>query len=69
MADILFYDVKTRKQIKKRQDEVKKTKYERPLHNGTVQIRYAIRALHEERWLTKFCTKSDWDQLKVSEIS
>ncbi len=69
MADILFYDVKTRKKIKKRQTEIKKTKYERPLNKGTVQIRYAIRALHEDRWLTKFCTKTDWDNLKVEEIA
>jgi hypothetical protein len=69
MGTLIFYDVKTREKIKKESSDVKKTKYERPLTKGTVQIRYALRALHDGRWLTKFCTKADWDVLKVEEIA
>ena len=68
MRNTTFYDVKTRKKVKKEETELKKTKYTRSLNGGSIQIRYAIRAEHDGRWLTKFCTKSDWDILKVEEI-
>lgn len=68
MATFTFYDVKTRKKVKKNPDTIKKTIYKRKLSSGGMQLRYALRAEHDDRWLTKFCTKSDWDSLQVEEI-
>ena len=58
---IKFYDVKKRKKVNVKEDNVWKTTYERPLRDGRLQIRYAFRAQYEQRWLTRFCTKADWD--------
>ena len=69
MSNFTFYDVKTRKKVDKSEDSIKKTIYKRKLASGAVQLRYALRAEHEDRWLTKFCTKTDWDALKVEEVA
>lgn len=63
-----FYDVKTRKRIQKEESEIKKTRYERVLNGGNIQVRYAFRVEHDERWLTKFCSKNDYDAMKVEVI-
>ncbi len=63
---IEFYDVKDRKKVKVEEKDITKTKYERKLKDGSVQIRYAFRAKHSGRQLTKFCSKVDWDKVKAA---
>jgi hypothetical protein len=65
MTNITFYDVKERKKITLPQEEIKKTTYSRTLKDGRIQIRYAFRAQINDRSFTKFCSKTDWDDLKV----
>jgi hypothetical protein len=60
-----FYDVKERKKVKVEEKDIKKTTYKRKLKDGSVQIRYALRAKVGGRQLTKFCSKVDWDKLKA----
>ena len=62
---ISFYDVKERQKVDVSEGNVKKTKYERKLKDGSTQTRYALRADHAGRKLTKFCSKADWDKLSV----
>jgi hypothetical protein len=62
----VFYDVKNREKINIEECDIKKTKYKRKLKDGRFQIRYAFRAKTKDgRQLTKFCSKVDWDTLKV----
>ncbi|MGE4170742.1 MAG: hypothetical protein AB7F28_08520 [Candidatus Margulisiibacteriota bacterium] len=63
MANVEFYDVKTRKKVSVGAANIKKTKYERKLKDGSKQVRYALRASHDGRKLTKFCSKADWDKI------
>lgn len=59
-----FYDVKTRKKVNVADDKIKKVKYTQK--NG--QVRYAFRGYTSDgRKLTKFCSKADWDKMKVPE--
>jgi hypothetical protein len=63
---VVFYDVKKREKISVQENDLKKTKYKRKLKDGRVQIRYALRAkTKDDRSLTKFCSKVDWDKLNV----
>ena len=56
---IEFYDVKEREKVKIDESNIKKTKYERKLKDGSTQIRYAFRAQTSDgRSLTKFCSKN-----------
>ena len=64
---ITFYDVKEREKVQISESDVKKTKYERKLKDGSKQVRYALRAIYKGRNLTKFCSKIDWDKLSVPE--
>jgi len=53
-----FYDVKIREKVQIPEDRIKKIKIVQK--NG--QERYAFRAYTEDdRKLTKFCSKADWD--------
>ena len=65
MELISFYDVKNRKSIDIAVADIKNTKYKKILKSGAIQFRYALRAQYEDRMLTKFCSKKDWDKLKV----
>jgi hypothetical protein len=60
-----FYDVKERKKVSVDESKIKKTKYQRKLKDGSVQVRYAFRAKIGSRQLTKFCSKADWDKSKA----
>lgn len=61
---IEFYNVKKRKKVMI--DSVRKTKYERTLKDGSIQIRYAFRATDDDGTnLTKFCSKVDWDAVSA----
>ncbi len=60
-----FYDVKERKKVAVEESKIKKTKYQRKLKDGSVQVRYAFRAKIGSRQLTKFCSKADWDKSKA----
>ncbi|MCP4049814.1 MAG: hypothetical protein GY730_03815 [bacterium] len=60
-----FYDVKTRKMIEFSEKEISKITYKRRLKSGAIQYRYALRAAYDNRRLTKFCSKKDWDRLSV----
>ncbi len=62
---IEFYDVKERKKVKVEEKDIKKTTYERKLKDGSVQIRYALRAKVDGRQLTKFSSKAEWDKIKA----
>ncbi len=62
---IEFFDVKTRKKVRVSSDRIRKTRYERMLKDGSKQIRYAFRADYEGRKLTKFCSKSEWENVKA----
>lgn len=62
--DIEFYNVKKRKKVNIASGSVEKTKYERTLKDGSVQIRYAFKAVDDDGTkLTKFCAKKDWDAI------
>jgi len=42
----------------------KKTKYDRKLKDGSTQTRYAFKAVDDDGTsLTKFCSKTDWDNV------
>lgn len=60
---IEFYDVKNRKKVGVSESEVKKTKYERTTKDGSLQVRYALRAKVGGVSLTKFVSKDMWDSL------
>jgi len=66
MADIEFYNVKTRQKVQVPVEKIRKTKYEKTSEKG-VQVRYAIRAEYEGSKLTKFVSKVEWDKLNVPE--
>ncbi len=62
MATIEFYDVKLRKKVSIDQANVKKTTF--TTKNG--QVRHGLRAKTEDgRNLTKFVSKTEWDNLNV----
>ena len=63
--DIEFYDVKNRTKVKVPAGSVKKTKYERTTKNGTMQVRYAVKATHNGVKLTKFVSKDFWEGLSA----
>lgn len=64
MAEIEFYDVKTRKKVKLPESDVVKTTF--TTKNG--QTRYGIRGKTKDgRTLTKFVSKKDWDESKLKE--
>jgi hypothetical protein len=64
--DVQFYDVKTRQKVSIPESSLTKVKYERSLSDGSVQIRYALRAKTSDgRNLTKFVSKVDWEKLNV----
>ena len=65
MEQYEFYDVKTREKVKILQQNLKKTRYERELKDGNTQVRFAIRADHDGRKLSKFCSKKEWETLTV----
>jgi hypothetical protein len=61
MAQVEFYDVKTRQKVKIDDSKVKKVTFETK-KGGT---RYGLRATTSDgRKLTKFVSKADWDSLK-----
>lgn len=62
--DIEFYNVKKRQKVNISSSKVEKTKYERTLKDGSIQIRYAFKAVDDDGTkLTKFCAKADWDSI------
>ncbi len=66
MNEIVFYNVKKRKKVTISSGNVKKAQYERKLNDGSVQIRYAFRAVDDDGTnLTKFCSKADWDSINA----
>tara|TARA_B100001113_G_C21029750_1_gene587449 strand:+ start:158 stop:349 length:192 start_codon:yes stop_codon:yes gene_type:complete len=61
---IEFYNVKKRKKVSIDESNVEKVKYDRTLKDGSVQTRYAFKAVDDDGTnLTKFCSKSDWDNI------
>ena len=59
-----FYDVKTRKKVKIDDKNVMKTTF--TTKNG--QTRYGVRGKTDDnRMLTKFVSKADWDKMKYAE--
>lgn len=61
---IEFYNVKKKKKVSISEDKVEKVKYERKTKSGEIQIRYAFKAVDDDRTkLTKFCSKADWDNI------
>jgi hypothetical protein len=65
--DVQFYDVKTREKVGVPTSQITKTKFERTTKAGATQVRYALRAQHDGRRLTKFCSQADWEALDVPE--
>ncbi len=64
--DVQFYDVKTRQKVSVPESRLKKVKYERTLSDGSTQVRYALRGkTADDRNLTKFVSKADWDSMNV----
>lgn len=68
MADIEFYNVKTRSKVLIPESRIQKTKFERQGKNGQVQVRYAVKAEHEGTKLTKFVSKDAWDKITAPEV-
>lgn len=61
---IEFYNVKKRKKVSIDESNIEKVKYDRTLKDGSVQTRYAFKAVDDDGTnLTKFCSKSDWDNI------
>lgn len=63
IMDVEFYDVKNRQKVKVPMSSVKRTKYERTTKNGSMQVRYALKASHNGMSLTKFVSKDMWDSM------
>ncbi|WP_119068406.1 hypothetical protein [Aggregatilinea lenta] len=64
MAQIEFYDVKTRQKVSLPESDVVKTTF--TTKNG--QTRYGLRGKTQDgRMLTKFVSKSDWEGMKLPE--
>lgn len=64
MANIEFYDVKTRKKVSLPEKDVVKTKF--TTKNG--QTRYGLRGKTSDgRNLTKFVSQKEWEKLKLKE--
>lgn len=62
MAEVEFYDLKTRKKVSIDASNVQKTTFK--TNNG--QVRYALRARADDgRSLTRFVSKFDWDRVKI----
>ena len=61
---IEFYNVKKRKKVQIDASSIEKVTYDRELKDGSTQTRYAFKAVDDDGTnLTKFCSKSDFDQL------
>ncbi|MBL6723030.1 MAG: hypothetical protein ISQ13_03360 [Candidatus Margulisbacteria bacterium] len=61
---IEFYNVKKRKKVQIDESSIEKVTYDRQLKDGSTQTRYAFKAVDDDGTnLTKFCSKSDFDQL------
>lgn len=67
MNSVTFYDVKKRQKVDVPVSECWKRKYERTTKDGSVQVRYAVRARVDGTNLTKFVSKADWDALSCPE--
>lgn len=65
--NIQFYDVKNRKKVDVPVSAVKKVKYERKTKNGTMQVRYAVKAELNGVKLTKFVSSQMWMELDAPE--
>lgn len=64
MANIEFYDVKTRQKVSLPESDVVKTTF--TTKNG--QKRYGLRGKTKDgRTLTKFISKNDWETMKLPE--
>lgn len=63
--EIEFYNVKRKCRVKIDSSEVQAVKYEKQSKNGSVRIRYALKAIDSDSTkLTKFCSESDYNNLK-----
>ena len=61
---IEFYNVKKRKKVSIDDSSIEKVTYDRELKDGSVQTRYAFKAVDDDGTnLTKFCSKADFDKL------
>ena len=65
--EIQFYDVKTREKVGVPESEVRKTRFVKDTKDGGTRTTYALRATHEGRQISKFCSKADWESLQVPE--
>ena len=64
MANVEFYDVKERKKVQIPEDRVRKVTF--TTKNGGT--RYGLKATtSDNRNLTKFVSKADWEKMKVPE--
>ena len=65
---IEFYNVKKRKKVKIDEKSVQKIKYLRKTTKGEEQVRYAVKAVDDDKTnLTKFLSKADWEKLSAPE--
>ena len=67
MNDIQFYDVKKREKVSVPVSSCWKTKYERTAKDGSMQVRYAVKAEKDGSKLTKFVSKDTWESLSCSQ--
>lgn len=66
---IEFYNVKKRKKVKIDEKSVQKVKYQRKTSAGETQVRYAVKAVDDDKTnLTKFLSKADWEKLSAPEV-
>jgi hypothetical protein len=64
MANVEFYDVKTRKKVKIDDKQVTKVKFT----TKTGAVRYGLRGKTADgRFLTKFVSQKDWEKAKYAE--
>ena len=57
-----FYNVKKKAKVSIDDSKIEKVKYEKETKSGSVQVRYAFKAVDDDGTkLTKFCSKADWD--------
>jgi len=61
---IEFYNVKKKTKVKIPEEDIEKVKIEKPSKNGSVRVRYALKAVDDDGTkLTRFCSEADFNKL------
>jgi hypothetical protein len=61
--DIEFYNVKTRSKVAVSEDKVQRTTFKKTNKDGSLQVRYAVKANVDGMSLMKFVSQKDWEKM------